>query len=421
MNMKEQVLKSLNHEQPDRIPVDFGSTAVTGMHVKQVDALRKYYNLEKKLVKVHEPYQMLGLIEEDLQEKIGIDAIGTGGLETIFGFKNENWKKGEMHDGLDVLVSEHFKIKKDENGASYIYPKGDTSAPPSGKMPKDGYFFDSIIRQSQPIDDNNLDVQDNLEEFNYFTEEDIQHFQVEAKKAYNTGKCVVISPGGTALGDIALVPAPFLKYPKGIRDVEEWYMSTLIRQDYIHSIFERQVEIALHNLYKLNQAVGQYIDVVFICGTDFGTQDSQFCDVDTFRSLYFPYYKKMNDWIHQNTNWKTFKHSCGSVRGLIPSFIECGFDILNPVQISATNMDPRDLKDEFGQEITFWGGGVDTQHELMFGKPEEVRNQVLKTCKIFGEDGGFVFNAIHNVQANAPLENVVAMINAVHEFNGEKI
>ena len=420
MNSKKRVLKSLNHEQPDRIPVDFGSTAVTGMHVKIVDALRKHYNLEDRLVKVHEPYQMLGLIEEDLQDKIGIDVVGAGGLETIFGFKNENWKEWEMHDGMKVLVSGHFKTTKDEDGGSLIYPQGDTTAPPCAKMPKTGYFFDTIIRQDKPVDDENLNLEDNLEEFSVFTNENIETLQTEIKRAYDTGKAVVHGPGGTALDHIALVPAPFLKYPKGIRDIEEWYISTLTRQDYIHQLFERQVEIALQNLEKLNKAAGKYFDVIYMCGTDFGTQDSQFCDEDTFRSLYFPYYKKMNDWIHENTHWKTFKHSCGSVRGLIPHFIECGFDILNPVQIGAAHMDARGLKNDFGKDITFWGGGVDTQRELMFGNPDEVRRQVLEICEIFGKDGGFIFNAIHNVQANAPVENVVAMIEAFQEFNGIK-
>jgi uroporphyrinogen-III decarboxylase len=130
-----------------------------------------------------------------------------------------------------------------------------------------------------------------------------------------------------------------------------------------------------------------------------------------------PYYKKVNDWVHQNTEWKTFKHSCGSVRSLLPAMIESGFDIINPVQCSAANMDPVELKQEFGKQLVFWGGGVDTQKTLAFGKPEEVRQEVLKRCEIFGRDGGFVFNAIHNVQANTPLENIVAMIEALREFN----
>lgn len=165
------------------------------------------------------------------------------------------------------------------------------------------------------------------------------------------------------------------------------------------------------------QAVGNIVNAILVCGTDFGTQTSSFCSVKTFRELYFPYYEKVNRWIHANTQWKTFKHSCGLVERFIPSFIDAGFDILNPVQCSAVGMDPEHLKSTYGERITFWGGGVDTQRVLPFGTPEEVRKQVLERCRIFSRNGGFVFNTIHNVQARTPVENIVAMLNAVHEFN----
>ena len=136
-----------------------------------------------------------------------------------------------------------------------------------------------------------------------------------------------------------------------------------------------------------------------------------------FRELYQPYYRRINDWVHARTAWKTFKHSCGAVSSLLPAFIESGFDILNPVQISAAGMDARTLKREFGRDIVFWGGGVDTQKTLAFGTPAEVRAQVLERCEILGRDGGFVFNTVHNIQANVPLANIVAMFEALGEFN----
>src|ERR1019366_2536900 len=164
--------------------------------------------------------------------------------------------------------------------------------------------------------------------------------------------------------------------------------------------------------------IGNSVQAVFVCGTDFGTQTSSFCSVKTFRSLYFPYYKQVNDWIHAHTELNPFKHSCGSVFKFLPLFIEAGFDILNPVQCSATGMEPEQLKAVYGDRLVFWGGGVDTQKTLPFGRPGEVREQVLRRCEIFAPGGGFVFNSIHNVQAQTPVENIVAMIDAVHEFNG---
>lgn len=418
MTSREHVLTSLAHRQPDKIPVDFGSTAVTGIHVNVVVALREYFGLEKHPVKVHEPYQMLGLIEEDLQEALGVDVTGVTTPETLFGFRNKNWKLWRLDNGLEVLVPEHFLTSKDSSGNTLIYPKGDRNAPPSGKMPKNGYFFDAIIRQ-QPIDEEALNPEDNLEEFGAISQADLHFYREETQKAAATGRAVMMALPGTALGDIALVPAPFLKHPRGIRDVEEWYLSTIARQDYLHAVFDKQTKIALQNLEEIKQVVRDTVDTIFICGTDFGTQTSTFCSPETFRSLYLPYYRRMTRWIHQNTPWKVFKHSCGAVESLIPDFIECGFDILNPVQISAAGMEAGKLKQKHGKDIVFWGGGIDTQSTLAFQKPQDVREQVLRNCEIFSAGGGFVFNTVHNIQGNTPLENVVAMIHALHEFNGE--
>jgi hypothetical protein len=419
MTAKDRVLASLNHSQPDAVPVDFGSTAVTGIQAAALAALRNYYGLEKKPVKVHEPYQMLGLIEDDLKAVMGVDVEGIPPPQTLFGFRNENWKPWRMDSGLEVLVSEHFQTVMDARGNTLIFPGGDRSAPPSGRMPPHGYFFDTIVRQ-EPIDEAALNPADNLEEFGPISRQDLDYYARESARAAVTGRAVVVTVGGTGLGDIALVPAPFLKRPKGIRGIEEWYISTATRQDYIRRVFEKQTEIALGNLEKVRLAVGDAVDVVFICGTDFGTQQSQFCSVQTFRGLYFPYYKKMNDWIHRHTSWKTFKHSCGAVDPLIEEFIECGFDILNPVQVTAAGMEAGHLKKTYGHRLVFWGGGVDTQTTFAFGTPDEVREQVLRRLEIFAPGGGYVFNAVHNIQATTPVENIAAMVEAVKEFNGKK-
>ena len=415
---RQRMLDTLAHRTPDRIPIDFGSTAVTGVHVSCVAALREHYGLEKRLVKVHEPYQMLGYVESDLQDAMGLDVQGVFPRKTMFGFPNRNWRPWKVN-GLEVLVSEDFKVTTDANGDTLIFPEGDTSAKPSGRMPKGGFFFDTIIRQA-PFDEDNLKLEENVEEFGPVSQEDLDHFAAEAAAARATGRAVWATFGGTAFGDIALVPGPFMKDPKGIRDVTEWYVSTSSRRGFVHKIFEHQCTVALRNLEKIHAVVGDRVDGVFTCGTDFGTQSSAFCSVSTFRELWFPYYKAVNDWIHKHTTWKTFKHSCGSVERFYESFIESGYDIVNPVQCSAAGMDPEGLKAKYGSRLTFWGGGVDTQQTLPFGKPAEVREQVLRRCEILSPDGGFVFNSIHNIQAGTPVENIVAMIDAVKEFNGRK-
>ncbi|MGZ5488410.1 MAG: uroporphyrinogen decarboxylase family protein [Candidatus Aminicenantales bacterium] len=417
MTGRERLDAALAHRQPDRIPVDFNGTAVTGMHVKCVIGLREHYGLDRRLVKVHEPYQMLGWIDDDLQTVLGIDVEGVYGPDTMFGYRNENWTPWRMDDGTEVLMSGNFKTTKDDNDDTLVYPGGDRSAPPSGRLPKNGFFFDTIIRQ-EPVDDATLDPEDNLQEFGPLSEATLDHYEAESRRAGASGRGLIASFGGTALGDIALVPAPGLKHPKGIRDVEEWYVSTLTRRPYVHKVFERQTEIALGNLARLHERVGDQVQAAFICGTDFGTQQSTFCSVAAFRELYLPYYRRINDWIHGHTRWRSFKHSCGAVRSLIPAFIESGFDILNPVQVSAAGMDALRLKEEFGRDIVFWGGGVDTQKTLAFGTPEAVRDEVLERCRIFSPGGGFVFNAVHNIQANVPVANIVAMFEAVQEYNG---
>jgi hypothetical protein len=417
MSSKERVETALAHREPDAVPIDLGATAVTGLHVTAVAALRDYYGLERRPVKVHEPYQMLGYLDEDLKRAIGVDVEGVFARPTLFGFRNDGWKPFRLDAGLEVLVSEQFNTEKDERGDTLIFPEGDTSAPPSGRMPDGGYFFDTIIRQ-EPIDEARLDPTENLQEFLLLGEESLDEIEADVENAAKTGRAVIASAPGAGLGDIALVTAPFLRHPKGIRDVTEWYISIKTRPDYIREIFSRQVEIAVENLRRIHARIGDALDVIFICGTDFGTQSSAFCSVETFRELWFPYYKQMNDWIHGNTAWKTLKHSCGSVERFMSAFIECGFDILNPVQCSAAGMAPERLKKRYGKDLVFWGGGVDTQRTLPFGTPDQVREEVLGRCEIFAEGGGYVFNSVHNVQARTPVENIVAMIDAVHEFNG---
>ena len=414
MKSKDKLRTSLNH-QNGTVPVDFGSTAVTGIHCSVAAALRERYGLEKRPVKIHEPYQMLSLIDNDLRDALGIDVTGVFPRNTMFGFPIENWKEWTTPWGQDILVPGEFNIRMDGSDV-LIYPEGDRTAPPSGRMPESGYFFDSIVRQPA-IDDESLDPQDNLEEFKPVSDDDLDYYEQACKEAADTGLGVIANFGGTAFGDIALVPAPFLKNPKGIRDVTEWYMSTVMRQDYIHAVFHEQAEIAVANLARIYERVEDIPDAVFICGTDFGTQDSQFCSVATFDELYAPYYRRVNDWIHANTGWKTFKHSCGAVEPFMDHFVSAGFDIINPVQCSAAGMEPRHLKDKYGVKLTFWGGGVDTQQTLPFGTPDEVKNEVRERLEIFAENGGYVFDAIHNVQALTPIDNLIALFDTVRDFH----
>ena len=272
MNSRDQFLKAVNHKQTDRVVLDLGATPVTGIHVQAISKIRRYYGLQRKPIRVIEPFQMLGEVGWELIDSIGIDVIGAWGKNNMFGFHNHApFKEWKTPWGQRVMVPMRFNTTFDEAGDLLMHPEGDTSTAACAKMPKASYFFDAIIRQ-EPIVEEELDIENNLEEFGLISEKELEHWRIEVDKAYYSGKAVIAAFGGTALGDIALVPGMNLKHPKGIRDVAEWYMSTAMRPDYIKSIFDRQVEIAIENLKRIFSVVGNKVNAIFICGTDFGTQ-----------------------------------------------------------------------------------------------------------------------------------------------------
>lgn len=418
MNARERVICALDHKEPDRTPIDLGGGPTSGIAASLVYQLRRAYGLPEHPVRLTCPYQILGEIEDDLAACLGIDTVKPLDYYNMFGFTNEDWKEWTLFDGTPVLVPGKFNTVPDAEGNIMEYPQGDTSVPPSAKMPKGGFYFDAVIRQ-HPIDEDRLNVEDNLEEFTPFSDEYLRWIETTVDEAYQkTDRAILGTPGGCALGDIAMVPGVNLKDPKGIRDVEEWYVSVIMRKDYITELFDRQSDIAVENLKLYKEAVGDKIVALYLCGNDFGTQHAPFCSPELFAEVYMPYYKKMTAWIHDNTPWKVFKHSCGAVEPLIGSFIEAGFDILNPVQCSANGMDPKLLKEKYGEKIVFWGTGVDTQQTLPFGTPDEVRAEVKERLEIFKPGGGFVFNTIHNAQVGVPVENFLAMMETFRQYGG---
>ena len=206
---RRRVADALNHRQPGCVPLDLGGTSVTGMHVSSVAALREYYGLERRPVKVLEPFQMLGMFDEDLKQALGVDVEGVFRRVARFGFPNENWRPWRLN-GLEVLVPEGFHTTTDANGDTLIYPQGDTGVEPCARMPKDGWFFDAIVRQP-PIDEDRLNPADNTEEFQPLNDEDARGIAADVAAANRTGRAVIANFGGTAFGDIALVPAHPLK------------------------------------------------------------------------------------------------------------------------------------------------------------------------------------------------------------------
>ena len=417
MTPRQRLQATLNHVEPDRVCADCGAGFQTGMGVDAVHRLCQAVLGDRDYrVKVIEPYQMLGEIDEELRAALDLDVAGVHPAGTMFGFRtDEGWKPATTMAGTPVLVPERFNVTTEPDGSWLIYPEGDASAPPRGRMPQGGFFFDAVIEQ-EPIDERNLDVAANCEEFGPMPEEDVRLMADHTRYyAEQTNYGVYITLPGCAFGDVALVPAPWMRRPRGVRAVDAWYRVTLRNPDFVRAVFEKQCKFALQNVERLAAAIGDNADVAFVSGSDFGQQLGPLISPRAYRTLFKPFHTRVNRLIHERTKWKTFIHSCGSVVQFLEDFIEAGFDVLNPVQCAAADMDPRRLKREFGERVVFWGGGVDTQATLPFGTPDEVYRQVRERIAIFAPGGGFVFNAIHNVMSNVPTENLLAMFRAVKD------
>ncbi len=420
---RKRLIQTLNHEEPDRVVVDLGATAITGINANALDRTRKALGLDNRKVKIHEPLQLLGEIEEDVREKLGLDCVelSTGG--TLYGFSNSGRKPWTMQSGLEVDVPTDFNTTVDEQGRTYLYPCGDLSAKPAAMMPKDGFFFDNITRGN--IDDFDEDTdsakEDYKDDYGILSDEDLRRLEDRCNHLFNNTDYGIVYSGALAsIGDFALMQGPNVRNPKGIRDLSDLMMAHQICPHYIHDIYAMHTEVGIENAKLIKQACGDKIQAIYVSGTDFGMQNAPFMSLDAFREFYKPYYVKINSWIHENTTWKTFFHSCGAITTFLQDFYEMGADILNPVQLSAAGMDGKMLKEQWGDKFVFWGGGVDTQKTLPFGTPEEVYEEVLSRLEIFAPGGGFVFNAIHNIQSQTTAENILAMFDAIETYNKNK-
>jgi len=415
MKSRERVLKAINHLEPDRIPVDLGGSVTTGIQASALYKLRKALGLKEKPIKVYEPMMMLGLVEFDVLEAIGADIVGLNSPNTLLGYRNENWKLWTLPDGTKVLVGAGFEFTVGVDGTIYAYPSGNTSAQPSAKMPAKGFYFDNIIRQEDLTKHQFNARQDYSDQYTIFTDEDCKYYEETSSFLYEETDYSIFGNfflGG--VGDIFHIPAAWLEHPKGIRDLQEWIIAHITHPEYIKDFFNLQAETVLKNLELYRQAVGNRIDVIAISGTDFGGQNNLIVSPEFYRKFYKPYHKTFNNWVHKNTKWKVFFHSCGSIFDIIEDLIESGVDIINPVQFSASKMDLKTLKDKFGNRLIFWGGGINPQKTLPFGTPEEIYDETKKNVTILSKDGGYICAAVHNIQGPTPPENIIAFFKAIN-------
>lgn len=412
MNHRERLLKALNHEKTDRPPIDLGSSGVSGIHALAYSKLRNALGLEEKPVFVYEALQQLARVDEDVRQALDVDVVGLLPYYNSIGVRNHPLvlKDYPIPQGGMGKCVEGFQYKIDSDGSRYAYPQGNTNYPPSYKMPAGGYFFDPLNRSDDTVDDETDPYEDFGDSFGVMSEEEGKFYAQQVKQLKeNTDYGIVFGAALASFGDLARIPGPNVLQPKGIRGVDEWLIAHKLRPEYVYAVNEINAKAVLKSYEVLYQAVGNDIDVLFVSGTDFGTQNGPMISHDDFCKLYKPFYKQVNDWIHNNTKWKIMYHSCGSIVEFIDDFVEIGVDILNPVQCSAKGMDAKYLKDKYGDKLVFWGGGIDTQKTLPFGTPDECRAQVRERIETLGAQGGFVFNSIHNIQANTPVENLLAI------------
>ncbi|MCI8332891.1 MAG: methyltransferase [Clostridiales bacterium] len=417
MTSRERVRKAINHEPTDRVPIDLGGTACSGIHAVALKKLREALKLEDRTPKVIDPMMFISDVDEDVRQALGVDCVGIYTKGTLLGYRNENYKPWNLPDGTEVLMGGGFQCTYGDDGCTYTYPQGDTSVAPSARMTKTGFYFDNITRQE---DLNKKEVWDGREDYkdqySVFSDQDLKDIEDQVNHFYNDTEYSLIGNywnGG--IGDNLHVPGAWLKNPKGIRSIADWFMYMHIEPDYYKDAFAMITEITLKNMELYYQVAGNKLDVMVHTGTDFAHQHGLLISPDMYRELFQPYHKQVNDWIHKHTEWKTFIHCCGSVVPLVPDFIDAGFDILNPIQVSADNMDAAMLKEKFGKDIVFWGGGCDPQKTLPQGTPEEVYQETKRNAEIFSKGGGFIGGNVHNLQYGVPSENFLAEVQALKD------
>lgn len=418
MTSRERVIEAINHRKPDRVPVDLGGTVVTGISATAYYHLRKALGLPAGAVTIYDLLQFTALVEDDLREVIGIDTKPLPYPVDIAGCGGNEQQLFTAPNGTPAYISRQNAWDVRPDGSVVLYPGGDKTAEPSLRMLKDGMYFDNLVERIPDFDEDHLTpAEDFKDDFSEITDETARYLETESRKLYEETEYAIIGSCPMAgLGDAGVVPGAFLKAPRGIRKLEDFLMAHLLYPEYLQEVYEMQTEMMLRNLKIYRDAVGDRIQVLVLSTADYGEQNSELISPALFRSLYKPCYKKVNDWIHQNTNWKIFYHSCGSIVNLLDDFVDMGVDILNPLQLSARGMDGKMLHEKYQKDLVFWGGGINTQETLPFGTKEEIKREVKERLALFGQDGGYIFNQVHNIVGNTKPENILAVFEAVREF-----
>jgi uroporphyrinogen decarboxylase len=390
------VLKAIHHEEPDRLPIDFGGMASTGIMAIAYARLKEHLGITSGEVRVFDMGQQLAEVEPEVLSRFGVDVIS---LANSLGEAPEFWKPWKLPNGADCKIPAGVDLRPDEENGGWLIWENDI---PMHRMSATSLYFSEAIHPLAGLT--------TPEELQYvprpvISDEELKFLEMRAKALYeNTDFAIMANFGGN-----------ILETGNSLRGFTRFMLDLGRGGAFVENLIGGIVETQLKNLSLFLEAVGNYVQIVQF-GDDLGMQDRTIMSRSMYQKYIFPGHQQLFQYVHKNSNCAVFLHSCGSIRPLIPDLIAAGVDILNPVQTSAKNMDPRQLKEEFGQQITFWGGGCDTQHVLPFAKPDEIARHVREQVEIFAPGGGFVFNQIHNIQADIAPENIVAMFDVAREF-----
>jgi len=400
MNHRERVLVALEHKEPDRIPIDLGGMDSTGIVGISYNNLKKYLGIKGGKTQIFDPYQQVVKVEEEVLKRIGADVLPVL-------FEPKKWKSSKLPDGSPCEIPEKWNPITQEDGSQVVL---DEKGIARAKMPKDGYYFDPI---NPPLQKANSvkEIENNLKyieifDWPFYWDEDYQDLERKAKHLYENTDYALI-------GNFA---AHIFAAGQLLRGFEQFMVDLISNQKIAQCIMENLVNTFIKRFDKYNQAIGKYIQIISV-NDDLGMQDGPQISPALYRKMVKPYQRRLYQYIKRNSNLYLFLHTDGSVYEFIPDFIEMGIDILNPVQFTCKNMELKKLKREFGKDIVFWGGGCDTQNVLPFFTPKKVKEHVKKCISILAPGGGFVFTQIHNILADIPPENIMAMYEAVREWN----
>jgi len=408
MTSRERVLKAVNFQKPDRVPIDLGGIRASGINAAVYDRLKKGMGVNTP-TKIWDVMQLLAQVEPEVIDRLGVDVVP---LDVA----NATWARQEAHEGqkrrlfsgVEVYFPPQTNITIESDGSWMLR---NAVGEPLARMPKDGYYFDFLrpTMTHRKIDPAAFQPRKTV------PDEQLQQIAAEAKWLWeNTDKAIL--GWGASISMMGLSALLSDNITQG--SLDQWLCMLITEKQAAHEMMGRYVDAVIDCLRLYHQAVGDYCFAWGVASDDAGTQRTELLAPQLFEEMIKPHYKRLCDWVHTNTNWKTFLHSCGSIYHYIDMWIDAGIDILNPVQISAVNMEPQRLMEAFGGRIVFWGGGCDTQQVLPHGTVSQVKQHVQNNLRTFrARNGGYVFTQVHNIQQDVPVENVEAMFNAVHEFS----